>query len=70
MTSNVMPSIVKIEEESLKQLVTEIKETIATNIRVQPSGIKNKKFGIADMWNSQRNMRTAISRRRYHTKSF
>ena len=68
MTSNAMPSIVQIEEESLKQLVIEVKETIATNIN--PSEVKDKKFGVADMWNSQRNMRTAISRRRYHTKAF
>ena len=69
MTSNVMPSIVQIEEDNLKQLVTEVKETIATNIHVQASEI-NKKFGIADMWNSQRNVRTAVSRRRYHSKAF
>ena len=68
MTSNVMPSLVQIEEESLKQLVIEVKETIATNIN--SSEVKDKKFGVADMWNSQRNMRTAISRRRYHTKTF
>ena len=69
MTSNVMPSIVQIEEESLKKLVIEVKESIATNINV-PSEINDKKFGVADMWNSQRNMRTAISRRRYHPKVF
>ena len=69
MTSNVMPSIVQIEEESLKKLVIEVKESIATNINV-PSEVNDKKFGVADMWNSQRNMRTAISRRRYHTKAF
>ena len=69
MTSNVMPSLVQIEEESLKQLVIEVKESIATNINV-PSEVNDKKFGVADMWNSQRNMRTAVSRRRYHTKTF
>ena len=70
MTSKVMPSIVQIEEESLQELVTEVKETIATDIKVQPSVIKDKKFGVTDMWNSQKNVRTAISRRRYHTKAF
>jgi len=69
MTSNVMPSIVQIEEESLKQLVIEVKETIATNVN-SSSEISSKKFGVADMWNSQKNMRTAISRRRYHPKVF
>lgn len=65
MTSNVMPSIVQIEEESLKQLVTEVKETLATDINLQPASEKNKKFGIVDMWNCQRRMRTAISMRRH-----
>ena len=65
MTSKVMPSIVQLEEESLKELVTEVKETLATNINLQPSSAKNKKFGIVDMWNCQRNMRTAISMRRH-----
>ena len=65
MTSKVMPSIVQLEEESLKELVTEVKETLATNINLQLSSAKNKKFGIVDMWNCQRNMRTAISMRRH-----
>ncbi len=60
MTSNVMPSVVQIEGESLKQLVTEVKETLATNINLQPTIVKNKKFGIVDMWNCQRNVRTAV----------
>ena len=65
MTGNVMPSIVQIEEESLKQLVTEVKETLATDIDLQPASEKNKKFGIVDMWNCQRNVRTAVSMRRH-----
>ena len=72
MTSNVMPSVVQIEEESLKQLVTEVKETLATNINLptgqaglQPTTAKNKKFGIVDMWNCQRNVRTAVLMRRH-----
>ncbi len=65
MTSKVMPSIVQIEEESLRQLVTEVKETIATNINLQPKVAKQKKFGIADLWNCQRNMRTAVSMRKH-----
>ena len=70
MTSKVMPSIVQIEEDSLKELVTQVKETLATDIKVKRTVTKDKKFGITDMWNSQRNMRTAVSRRRYHPKSF
>ena len=70
MTSNVMPSIVRIEEDSLKQLVTEVKETLATDINLQPDSEKNKKFSVVDMWKTQRNIRTAISMRRYHPKAF
>lgn len=72
MTTNVMPPIIQIERESLKHLVTEVKETLAIDINlsagpatVKPSTIKNKRFGIIDMWNCQRNMRTAVSMRRY-----
>ena len=65
MTSNVMPSIIQIEEESLKQLVTEVKETLATDVILKPAKAKNKRFGIIDMWNCQRNVRTAISMRRH-----
>lgn len=71
MTNNVMPSIIQIEEESLKQLVTEVKEKLATDVNLPtgqasliPTKAKNKKFGIVDMWNCQRNVRTAVSMRR------
>lgn len=50
-------SIVVMESDELKTLVTEVKETVATNI---------KQFSAADLWNIQRNMRTAqkVSRRK------
>jgi hypothetical protein len=70
MTSKAMPSIIQMEEESLKQLVTEVKETIATDIDQQKSAAKPKAFNNIDMWNSQRNIRTAISRRRHYPKAF
>lgn len=46
-----------MEADELKTLVTEVKETVATNI---------KQFSAADLWNIQRNMRTAqkVSRRK------
>jgi len=68
MTSNVNPSIIHIEKDNLKQLTTEVKETLATDLQIISE--ENKKFGLVDMWNSQKNMRTAISRRRYYPKSF
>lgn len=72
MNSNVMPSVIQMEEESLKNLVTEVKETVATGINLsaghpgmKPATIKTKIFGIVDMWNCQRNVRTAVSMRRH-----
>ena len=65
MNTNVMPSVIQIERESLKQLITEVKETLATDIKLKPTSVKNKKFGIADLWNCQKNVRTAISMRKH-----
>ncbi len=65
MNSNVMPSIVKIEKESLRKLVVEVKETLATNIHTGTLGRKLKSFGIVDLWNRQRSLRTATSMRKY-----
>lgn len=64
MNSNVMSSVVKIEKESLRKLVEEVKETLATDINTNTSA-KNKSYGIADLWNQRRNARTASSLRRY-----
>jgi len=47
-----------MESGELKELVTEVKETIASNV--------NEKyvFSAADLWNIQKSMRTAQSLRR------
>ena len=46
---------VQVDEEIKKQLLHEVKETLATGI-----GVKNRKrFTPAEMWNLQRNRRTA-----------
>ena len=57
MNSNANNSIVTMEHDELRKLVTEVKETVATNV---------KQFSAADLWNIQRNMRTAqkVSRRK------
>jgi len=65
MNSNVMPSIVQIEEENLRNLVAEVKETVATNIDHPQRIPKQKKFGTVDLWNCQRMMRTAASLRKH-----
>ncbi len=55
MNSNVTCSIIDMESGELKELVTEVKETIASNV--------NEKyvFSAADLWNIQKSMRTAQS---------
>ena len=64
MNTNVMPSIVQIEKEELKNLVNEVKETVATDAANQPLITKEKKFGIVDLWNCHSSMRTAFSLRK------
>ena len=59
MNSNVKDAIIAMESDELRTLVTEVKETVATNVNL-------KQFSAADLWNIQRNMRSAqrVSRRR------
>jgi hypothetical protein len=59
MNSNVMPSILKMGKEELEQLLStaDVKETIATEINMAQN--QNRAFGIVDLWNIQRNMRSA-----------
>ena len=67
MKSNVMPSIVQIEANQLKQLVSEVKETVATGL-VQVNKTKRNNttsFGVVDLWNIQRSARTMASRRAF-----
>lgn len=59
MKSNVMPSIVQIEDGHLKQLVKEVKETIATDVVLPNKAGKNNSFGIVDLWNIQRQAKSA-----------
>lgn len=47
MNQVVIPSIVKMDNESLKRLTTEVKETIATGI-ILPA--PKKRFAVVDLW--------------------
>ena len=61
MKLDVKPSFVKVEKETLDQLVTEVKETIAVidlNKKVKRS------FGQIDLWNIRRNVKSASGRMR------
>jgi hypothetical protein len=59
MKSDVMPSIVKMEEGLLEQLFAEadVKETIATEVNFAKK--PKRTFGLVDLWNVQRNMKSA-----------
>lgn len=50
-----MPRTVVLNEEMRKQLFHEVKETLATDFLVK----KTKRFTAGDLWNLQRNRRTA-----------
>ena len=60
MNNHVMPSIVQMETETLRNLVREVKETVATDL-VLPE-IPERTFGIVDLWNIRRNAVSARSR--------
>ena len=66
MKNNVMQSIVRIEANELKHLVTEVRETVATGM-VHVKQVKNitPTFGIVDLWNIRRGMKTAYAGRRW-----
>lgn len=59
MVSDLMQSIVQIEAEILNDLVTEVKETLATDIKKTKK--PERSFGIVDLWNIRRNAKTAGS---------
>ena len=67
MKSNVMPSIVQMEANEFKHLVTEVRETVATGL-IKVNSAKSTpiaSFGIVDLWNIRRRMKTAgLARRR------
>jgi hypothetical protein len=57
MKSDVMPSHARVDAEVLKNLLIEVKETVATDYQM-PKPAK-RSFGITDLWNIRRNARTA-----------
>ena len=56
MKLDVKPSFVKMEKETLDQLVTEVKETIAV-VDLQKKDVRS--FGLIDLWNIRRNGKSA-----------
>ena len=63
MNSDAVQSIVQMEPRILKQLVTEVKETVATGVEY-PKANKSP-FGLVDMWNVRKNsLRSGRGRRK------
>ncbi|MGZ5219587.1 MAG: hypothetical protein ACXWWD_07840 [Chitinophagaceae bacterium] len=60
MKNEVMPSIVQMEYGVLENLLTEVKETLATGIKMRET--VKPSFGIVDLWKIRRNARSASSR--------
>jgi len=58
MNSDVMPSIVQMEAEELRNLMTEVKETVASGIHLSKTA-KQKSFAAVDMWNIRKNAKLA-----------
>ena len=56
MKLDVKPSFVKMEKETLDQLVTEVKETIAV---VDLRKKSKRSFGLVDIWNIRRTGKSA-----------
>ena len=60
MRTDVMPSIVQMEPAVLKNLLKEVKETVATGVK--SPRVQKRSFGIIDLWSIRRNLKTAQSR--------
>jgi hypothetical protein len=65
MKSDAVQSIVQMEPTILKQLVTEVKETVATGM--DESQTNNRSFGPVNMWNVRKIRRNAGRARRKAT---
>ena len=58
MKREMTPSVIQMEEEEFKQLVAEVRETVAIVDLPQPT---KRSFGIVDLWNIRRNGKSATS---------
>ena len=58
MKSDVMPSIIQMEYGVLQDLLTEVKETVAKDIKM-PEQAPKTNFGVVDLWKIRRNAKLA-----------
>jgi len=61
MKSDVMHSRVQMDQTLLKQLVTEVRETVATDVEYKTKS--KRSFGVVSLWNIRRNSRYAAHSR-------
>jgi hypothetical protein len=59
MKSDVMPSIIQMEYGVLQDLLQEVKETVAKDIKL-PEPATKPSFGVVDLWKIRRNAKSAI----------
>jgi len=57
MKCDVMPSLVHLEKKELRKLCVQVKETVATDAKLSEKKLTS--FGIADLWNMRKTMKTA-----------
>jgi hypothetical protein len=57
MNTNAMHKIVQLGEQSLQELTNEVKETVAVTNHFKKN--KSKSFSVVDMWNCQKQARSA-----------
>ena len=58
MKDDVMPSVVQMEYGQLQDLLKEVKETVAKDIKM-PEPKTKRPFGIVDLWKIRRNAKSA-----------
>ena len=59
MKSDVMPSIIQMEYGVLQDLLQEVKETVAKDIKL-PEPATKPSFGVVDLWKIRRNAKSAV----------
>jgi hypothetical protein len=61
MKSDLVHSIVQMDRQVLDRLVTEVRETVATDVEF--SKARSSSFGVVGLWNIRRNSRYAAHAR-------
>jgi len=61
MKSDVLNLGVQLDQQNLKQLLHETKETLASDIHTE----SHRRFGPVDLWNQEKKYRSTLDRRRW-----